>query len=85
MRITAPSGAMLECSLTTPFTLRNGLSAMAPDMTGQAVLTDEGWFIAQPVEWIGLREVVRISVGGHSFFAGAKAHQRIASHNGIKK
>jgi hypothetical protein len=85
VRITAPSGATLDCSVTTPFTLRDGMSAMAPDMTGGTILTDDGWFIAQPVQPIGLREVVRISVGGHSFFAGAKAHQRISSHNGIKK
>jgi len=84
-RITVADGSTLDCSLSTPVTVRTGESIQAPMVYGHDLWTDSGWQRVINVELLpGERAVVRISTGGHSFLAGAVAHLRISTHNTIK-
>jgi hypothetical protein len=84
-RITVADGSTLDCSLSTPVTVRTGESIQAPMVYGHDLWTDSGWQRVINVELLaGERDVVRISTGGHSFLAGAVAHLRISTHNTIK-
>jgi len=87
VRLTAADGCALICSTTTPFTLPDGTTRLAPDMLGQAVLTDlspNGSTVtavedagSQPVAYITRQE-------NESYAAGIEADKRIYSHNSIK-
>lgn len=58
---------------------------MAPMLHGHLVWTDSGWQRVINVQLQpGERDVVRISVGGHTFLAGSDPHRRISTHNSIK-
>ena len=82
VRITVADGSTLDCSTSTPVTTSTGESVLAPMLYGHFVCTDSGWQRVIEVEALsGLREVVRICVGGHSFFAGANQNFRISTHN----
>jgi len=66
-------------------TLRNGTTAYTADMRGQdvLVLNSSGMFWEPVLEVVpmGERTVVRLSLGGRTFFAGAAAEATIATHN----
>lgn len=88
VRISAACGASLVCSRKTPFTLPDGVSVPAEDLFGEKVLVarDErvSWQRVTTVDDVGVRDVMRISVGGHSFPAGEYPDALIFSHNLIK-
>lgn len=85
-RITVADGATLECSLSTPVTTATGESVLAPMLHGHFVATDSGWQRVINIKLLpGERDVVRICVGGHSFFAGADPSRRVSTHNVWKK
>lgn len=85
VRIVAANGAALVCSVDTPFTIEGGASVLAPNMTGQKVITDRGVSQIISVDDAGSRPVAKISVGGLSYAAGEDATNRIYSHNSIKQ
>jgi hypothetical protein len=77
-------GAQLPCSHSTPFDLPGGRVAYAPFLLGERVHTDRGLERVVAVRDLGRIDVVRISVYGHSFAAGADPAHRIFSHNAEK-
>lgn len=81
VRITTDRGAVLECSVSTPFDLLNGKTAKAVDMLGYRVVTDRGLETVVDVFPLGERRVYHIHLGGISFAAGKDARHRIYSHN----
>ncbi len=81
VRITTDAGAVLECSLTTPFDVLDGRTVYAPDMLGEDVVTDWGIETVESVEDIGERRVSHIHLGGVSYAAGVDPAHRIYSHN----
>jgi predicted nucleic acid-binding Zn-ribbon protein len=86
VRLTASDGAVLECSLTTPFTMPDGGTCLASELaTGHHVLTDTGDCTLVEIEQIGVQSVVYVSVGGKSYAAGLDPASRIYSHNTVKK
>lgn len=89
VEIETTSGARLICSTSTPFTLRDGSSRLAPEMLGQAVLVQRGgdfrWERVSKVNPAGDRQVMRISVGGHSYPAGTTRDALVFSHNVLNK
>jgi len=84
VRITTDAGAILECSLTTPFDVLDGRTVYAPDMLGEQVVTDQGIETVARVDAIGIRRVCHIHLGGVSYAAGADPSHRIYSHNALK-
>ncbi len=84
VRIEAANGAALVCSESTPFTVPDGSTVLAPEMQHQHVLTDCGDSVIQSVTPVGSVPVARISLGGLSFAAGEDATNRIYSHNTVK-
>lgn len=85
VRIVVADGSHLDCSDSTPVTTQTGESILAPDLFGHLVATDSGWQrVIDVVVLEGLRDVVRICVGGNSFFASADGYRFIASHNAWK-
>lgn len=84
VRITTDAGAILECSLTTPFDVPDGRTLNAPDMLGEPVITDWGIETVTHVEPIGPRPVSHVHLGGISYAAGADPAHRIYSHNALK-
>lgn len=89
------TGAMLRCSESTPFNLRDATKDMqegkwrtAPDMLGQEVMVSTNglirWEKVVSVSAIGPRNVVPISFGGRSFPAGDDKNNLIYSHNSSK-
>lgn len=95
VRITTESGAILRCSVSTPFNLRSatvdkqpGHWLYAPNMEGQYVMVERdytvNWERVVSVEDIGIILVVPTSFGGRSFAAGDDPEARIYSHNMIK-
>lgn len=81
-RITVADGSTLDCSTSTPVTTSTGESVLAPMLYGSFVMTDSGWQRVIEVELLpNTKEVVRICVGGHSFFAGTDPYRRISTHN----
>jgi hypothetical protein len=88
VRIRAQNGAVLECSVETPFTLPDGAVVLAEQMLGKAVLTDRvgmtpEWFLVTTLEHIGARAVRLLDLGGKTFAAGMD-ERRIYSHNAYK-
>lgn len=77
-------GAKLQCSTTTPFTVRDGSVVFAPALFGCMVLTDAGWERVVEVRDAGIQSVVRLHVGGVSYAAGLSGLHRIFSHNPLK-
>ena len=89
-RIMTASGAACILSDSTPFTLRDGSTRYAGQMLGEQVLreTDDGGLVWEEVVAcypVGERDVVKISVGGHSLLAGENPRMRIVSHNQEKQ
>ncbi|MFC3716791.1 hypothetical protein ACFONC_11580 [Luteimonas soli] len=89
-RIATANGAACVLSESTPFTMRDGSTLYASQMLGQEVLRDHGegglvWDVVTECHPVGAREVVRISVGGHSLLAGENPLMRIVSHNQSKQ
>lgn len=84
VRIVTELGAELDCSESTPFTVKDGRAVMAPALRGELVLTDGGWERVVHVEGIGMLPVARIHVGGLSYAAGRTPTHRIFSHNPLK-
>lgn len=84
VRIVTELGAELDCSESTPFTVKDGRAVMAPALRGEYVLTDGGWERVVKVEGIGMLPVARIHVGGLSYAAGRNPSHRIFSHNPLK-
>ena len=84
VRITTDAGAILECSLTTPFDVLDGRTVYAPDLLGEQVVTDQGIETVARVDDIGIRRVCHIHLGGVSYAAGADPSHRIYSHNLLK-
>jgi hypothetical protein len=87
VRLTAADGCALICSTTTPFTLSDGTTKLAPDMLGQSVLTDRSpsGSIVTSVEDAGSQPVAYITrQDNESYAAGIDADKRIYSHNSIK-
>jgi hypothetical protein len=87
--LSTEAGHRLVVSKSTPFTLRDGSSLYSYEMDGQEVLTDSG--SGTPVAWqkcraeyVGVREVGVITMGGLTFAAGETPDKRIYSHNYIK-
>lgn len=86
VRVTVADGTWIDCSTSTPVTVQTGESVLAPMLLGQLMCTDSGWQRVTDVAALdGLRDVVRICVGGHSYFAGADPYQRLSTHNVWKK
>jgi hypothetical protein len=87
-RIRTAGGAELAAGESTPFTLRDGSSRTIDNMLHQDVLTDRDGVLAwEPVvacDFIGMRPVCYLSVGGNSYLAGRDPRYRIASHNTFK-
>jgi hypothetical protein len=81
VRITTDAGAILECSLATPFDVLDGRTVYAPDMLGEQVVTDKGIECVARVDDIGVRRVCHIHLGGVSYAAGLDPTHRIFSHN----
>lgn len=85
-RVIVADGSWIDCSLSTPVTTRTGESITAPMLHGHCVATDAGWQRVIEVRLLpGDRDVVRICVGGHSFFAGFDPYRRISTHNVWKR
>lgn len=95
VEITTQGGAVLVCSVTTPFNLKTATSdldpehsVLAPDLLNHDVLVDNygdvDWDRVVSVKHVGEREVVPISFGGRSFPAGRNHNKRIYSHNMLK-
>lgn len=85
-RITVADGSTVDCSLSTPVTVRTGDSILAPMVYGHDLWTDSGWQRVINVELLpGERDVVHICVGGHTLLAGACAWRRISTHNAYKR
>lgn len=84
VRVICENGAELECSVYTPFDLEDGGSEVSKDMYGRKVWTGASWERVADVRNAGLRNVVRISVGGRSFMAGASPDKLMGSHNTVK-
>ncbi len=85
-RMVTAGGAACVLSGSTPFTLRNGQTKYMPAMLGELVLRDDGfgglaWDEVVQCYPVGEREVMKISVGGHSLLAGEHPDLRIVSHN----
>ena len=85
VRITTDNGCSLVCSVSTPFDTPDGGHYLAPDMKGKTVLTDMGLAIVKTVVPVGLRNVVRMHLGGVSYAAGTDGKRRIYSHNSTSK
>lgn len=85
VRLVTECGAALVCSVTTPFDLPDGRTALAPDMLGEHVLTDAGVERVVNVICAGLQRVAHIHLGGISFAAGEDPAHRIYSHNQTQK
>jgi hypothetical protein len=89
VRIETACGAVLRCSVTTPFELRADIRqsrmCLAPNIEGHDVMVDVDnvprWDKVISVTRIGQCFVVPIDFGGYSFAAGDDAHKRIYSHN----
>lgn len=81
-RATVADGSWLDCSNSTPVTTQTGESILAAMLYGHLMATDHGWQRVIEVELLqDQRDVVRICVGGHSFFAGADPYRRLGTHN----
>jgi len=75
-------GSHLDCSVHTPVTTRTGESILAPHLFGHGMATCSGWQrVTDVIALAGLRDVVRICVGGNSFFASADGYRFISTHN----
>ena len=84
-RITVADGSTVDCSLSTPVTVRTGESIQAPMVYGHDLWTDSGWQRVINVELLrDWRDVVHIYVGGHTLLAGTYAAHRISTHNAYK-
>lgn len=94
-RVVSASGAVLECSRTTPFTLREStpeseVTALPGAMMGRDVLVEQpdGLFVWEAVvetKRIGEFDVFLIAVGDRSYAAGLDPLRRVVSHNIINK
>ncbi|HET9835145.1 MAG TPA: hypothetical protein VFP88_02185, partial [Rhodanobacteraceae bacterium] len=89
VRVVAEDGYELECSISTPFDLRDGSMTFARDMYGREVLTRDRfgrkrWRKVIDVVGIGLHPVAHIHAGGRSYAAGARKGHLIYSHNPVK-
>ncbi len=86
--LTTTSGALLICSDTTPFTLRDGSTCYSPNMLDKEVLVLDGeqlaWEQVISNVFVGLRPVAHIFVDDGCYFAGQNPEHRIASHNSDK-
>jgi len=81
-RAMVADGSYLDFSNSTPVTTQTGESILAPMLYGHCMWTDSGWQRVIEVKLLpGLRDVVRICVGGHTFLAGADPYRRLDSHN----
>lgn len=75
-------GSHVDCSVHTPVTTRTGQSVLAPHLYGHGMATDSGWQRVTDVQALpGSRDVVRICVGGNSFFSSADKYRFISTHN----
>lgn len=85
-RVTSSSGAIIECSRTTPFTLRDGVAVLPGALLTREVLVEQAdghfeWEVVVGVTMIGERDVYKITVGDRSYAAGVDPRRRIVSHN----
>jgi hypothetical protein len=83
-RLLAPNGAELVVSWDTPLTVKDGSCVWAEDGNGVIIPTDVGQgieWLPVKVEYVGLRDVVRIFLGGKVFRAGARPGKWIYTHN----
>lgn len=85
-RLVTASGAVLECSRSTPFLTESEGRVLVGAMMGRRVLVETApeqfeWQVVTSVRRIGERDVVHITVGDRNFAAGADAARRIVSHN----
>lgn len=85
VRIVTDGGAVLVCSVSTPFDTPNGRTLYAPEMLGEEVLTDHGIERVTAIEHVGVRRVCRMHLGGVSYAAGENPTHRIYSHNATSK
>ncbi len=90
-RIVTRNGAACEISDSTPFTMRDGSTRYAAHMLDQQALRDDGlgagglvWDEIVACYPIGVRQVVKINIGGQSLLAGENPLMRIVSHNNEK-
>jgi hypothetical protein len=84
-RIRSESGAELLQSKSTPMTLRDGRMIYTPALLGEEILVKRGndfaWERVVTLENIGVRKVVKLSLGDRTFFAGTDPEATIATHN----
>jgi predicted phage tail protein len=78
-------GAQLTQSKSTPMDTRDGRIVTTPDMLDEYVLVKRPigncWERVIAVEPVGVRKVVKLSLGGRMFFAGDQKGVYIATHN----
>lgn len=88
-RLRTDRGTTLIQSESTPMDLLDGRVVNTPEMRGELVAVVRGPELSvewvEAVEPIGIRKVVRISLGGRMFFAGESAEACIATHNQTQK
>jgi predicted phage tail protein len=87
-RMKTASGAEVIAGATTPMTLITMETKLFPEMLGEMVLVDHlgqlRWEEVVELDYVGLRPVCHISVGGNSYFSGTDPDHRIATHNSLK-
>lgn len=84
-RLVTESGAAVRASGSTPMTLRDGSSNQFSQMFGREVrVLRDGrmrWERVIAIGHLGKLPVVRLSLGGRSFFAGEGPAAMVATHN----
>jgi hypothetical protein len=87
--MTTVSGCQVIASDTTPMTLKDGSAAMfGPDMIHHEVLVDDfgdiRWEGVKSMKYLGILDVVLISIDDQNFFAGVNPLRRVGTHNAIQ-
>lgn len=86
----AACGALIQQSASTPMVMRDGITLRTDELEiGEELLVNRDgvmtWQKIVLIEGIGVRRVVKMSVGDRVFFAGVGPHATIATHNAIAK
>jgi hypothetical protein len=85
VNITSQSGCEVICTLSTPVTRADGTAFLAHNALNEYVYVNnkgiESWEKVISVVSVGVRNIIKLSVGNISFAAGIKSDMQIVTHN----